>query len=40
MAVNLANVDYALLGITLSSALCIGAFIIYVWTHNEEKYKK
>jgi len=37
MDVNLANVDYALLGITLCSALLTGAFIIYVWTNEDEK---
>jgi hypothetical protein len=36
MDVNLANVDYALLGITLCSALLTGAFIIYVWTNDDE----
>jgi len=36
MDVNLANVDYAILGFTLCSALLSGAFIIYVWTVEQE----
>ena len=39
MDVNLANVDYALLGFTLCSALLTGSFIIYIWTVEEEKKK-
>ena len=31
------NVDYALLGFSLFSALLTGAFIIYVWTNEEEE---
>ena len=36
MAVNLMNVDFVLLGITLLSALFTGAFIIYIWTSEEQ----
>jgi len=36
MDVNLANVDFVLLGITLFSALFTGAFIIYIWTNEQE----
>tara|TARA_B100000519_G_C14024379_1_gene334913 strand:- start:130 stop:249 length:120 start_codon:yes stop_codon:yes gene_type:complete len=39
MDVNLANVDYALLGVTLCSALLTGSFIIYIWTTEEQKKK-
>ena len=35
MAVNLMNVDFVLLGITLLSALLTGGFIIYIWTSEE-----
>jgi|OM-RGC.v1.039520049 hypothetical protein len=37
MDVNLANVDYALLGFTLCSAFLIGGFIIYIWTSEQNK---
>jgi hypothetical protein len=37
MDVNMANVDYALLGFSLCSALLTSAFIIYVWINEEEK---
>jgi len=39
MVVNLVNVDYVLLGLTLCSALIIGSFIIYIWTVEEQKKK-
>ena len=39
MAVNLMNVDFVLLGITLFSALLIGGFIVYVWTSEQEDKK-
>jgi len=39
MDVNMANVDYAILGITLCSALLTGAFIIYAWTVEQDKKK-
>jgi hypothetical protein len=37
MDVNLMNVDFVLLGITLFSALLTGGFIIYVWTNDQDK---
>ena len=39
MDVNLANVDYAILGFTLCSALLTGGFIIYVWTVEQDNKK-
>tara|TARA_R100001224_G_scaffold27345_1_gene14768 strand:+ start:281 stop:397 length:117 start_codon:yes stop_codon:yes gene_type:complete len=36
MDVDLANVDFVLLGITLCSALLTGGFIIYIWTSEQE----
>ena len=36
MDVNLANVDFVLLGFTLCSALLTGGFIIYIWTSEQE----
>ena len=39
MDVNLANVDYAILGFTLCSALLTGTFIIYVWTVEQDNKK-
>jgi len=39
MDVNLANVDFVLLGITLCSALLTGGFIIYVWTVEQDNEK-
>jgi len=36
MAVNLMNVDFVLLGITLFSALLTGGFIIYIWTSEDQ----